>query len=114
VEHDPGPSRSGSVVLDIGGDIGAAVVRAPASLAGVEIEIRRMEDPWEGRHVSVRARHVAPGVVHAAVFEALERGSYEVRVRGGAACEPPCTFEIVGGRVTERELVPQCGGEYRA
>jgi hypothetical protein len=104
MEHDPGPSHSGSVVLDIGGDIGAAIVRAPASLAGDEIEIRRSGEPWDGRHVSVRARHVAPVVVYAAVFEALEGGEYEVRVRGGAACEPPCTFEIRGGRVTERGL----------
>jgi hypothetical protein len=105
MEHDPGPSRTGSVVLDIGGDIGAAVVRAPVSLAGAEIEIRRVGEPWEGRHVSVRARHVPTGVVHAAVFEALERGDYEVRVRGEAAPEPACTFEILGGKVTERTFM---------
>jgi len=106
MEHDPGPSRTGSVVLDIGGDIGAAIVRAPASLAGTEIEIRRTGEPWDGRHVSVRARHVPSGVVHAAVFEALEQGDYEVRVRGRAACQPACTFVVVGGRVAERQLEP--------
>ncbi|MDT4907272.1 MAG: hypothetical protein QOI69_513, partial [Pseudonocardiales bacterium] len=43
----------GMVVLDIGGDVGALVVPAPATLAGVEIEIcpsgARHERPDEGR-----------------------------------------------------------------
>ncbi len=93
------------MVLDIGGDVGAAVVRAPASLAGAEIEIRRVGEPWEGRHVSVRARHLPSGVVHAAVFEALDRGDYEVRVRGAAAGNPACTFEVLGGRVTDQDFM---------
>lgn len=42
----------GMVVLDIGGDVGALVVPAPATLAGVEIEIcpsgARHERPDEG------------------------------------------------------------------
>jgi hypothetical protein len=43
----------GMVVLDIGGDVGALVVAAPAGLAGAEIEIcpagARRQDPDEGR-----------------------------------------------------------------
>lgn len=42
----------GMVVLDIGGDIGALVVAAPATLSGVELEIcpagRRGQQPDEG------------------------------------------------------------------
>ena len=40
-ESLPEPPGPGAVVLDIGGDIGGAVVYAPEALAGSEIEIRR-------------------------------------------------------------------------
>jgi hypothetical protein len=39
-EQDNSHAGQGAVVLDIGGDVGALVVRMPASLAGVEIEAR--------------------------------------------------------------------------
>ena len=104
MEQLPDPSQAGSVVLDIGGDVGAAIVVAPASLAGVEIEIRRFGEPWAGRHVAVRARHLPDRTVHAAVFEALQRGSYEARIRHSDGAQPPCRFEVEGGRVTSTAL----------
>jgi hypothetical protein len=103
-EHLPGPSGPGTVVLDIGGDIGAAVVHTPASLDGAEIEIRPLGERWDGRHVAVRARQLPAGVVHAAVFESLVEGRYEVRVRGSASDAPLASFEVDGGRVTEDRL----------
>ena len=82
--HLLGPSEEGSVVLDIGGDVGAAIVHAPASLAGSEIEIRRVRRTV-GRHPCRRPGPAHPGgEVHAALFPGLARGSYEVRVRGDA------------------------------
>ena len=36
----------GSVLLDIGGEVGAAAVHVPASLAGAELEIRPVGEPW--------------------------------------------------------------------
>jgi hypothetical protein len=104
VEQLPEPSQPGSVVLDIGGDIGAAIVAAPSALTGAEIEIRRHEAPWDGTHVAVRARHLPNGVMHAALFACLTPGGYQVRVREGGHERPVTTFEIKGGRVTTTEL----------
>ncbi len=104
MEQLPQPSQPGSVVLDIGGDAGAAIVAAPASFNGAEIEIRRHGASWDGTHVAVRARHLADGVVHAAVFGSLRSGHYHVRIRGSGRQGPAGTFEVQGGRVTRAEL----------
>lgn len=101
--HLLGPSEEGSVVLDIGGDVGAAIVHAPAALAGSEIEIRRGGAPWDGTHVAVRARHIPDGELYAALFPALGYGSYEVRLRGDAK-GPVASLRVEGGRVTETRL----------
>lgn len=37
------PAGQGSVVLDIGGDVGALVVTMPPELEGVEVEINRID-----------------------------------------------------------------------
>lgn len=91
------------MVLDIGGDVGAAVIYTPAPLAGDEIEIRALSEPWDGTHVAVRARNLPSGLVHAAVFESLASGAYEVRVRG-EEIGPRFRFEVAGGRVTSGRL----------
>jgi hypothetical protein len=104
MEQSPEPSQTGSVVLDIGGDIGAAILVAPPSLTGVEIEVRRSGEPWAGRHVAVRARHLPDGTVHAAVFEALKHGRYEARIRDNDRNQSPCRFQVKGGRVASAEL----------
>jgi hypothetical protein len=103
MEQLPGPSGPGTVVLDIGGDVGAAIIYTPASLDGEEVEIRALHEVWDGTHVAVRARNLPSGLVHAAVFESLVRGNYEVRVRGADA-GPRCRFEVAGGRVTSERL----------
>jgi hypothetical protein len=104
MEHIPEPSECGSVVLDIGGDVGAVIVVAPASLAGEEIEIRRHGAPWDGTHVAVRARHLPNGVMHAALFESLPAGDFEVRIKGGHSYGPPVALEVEGGRVVSARL----------
>jgi hypothetical protein len=104
MEHLPEPSGAGTVVLDIGADVGAAIVRTPASLDGAEIEIRPAGEPWAGRHVAVRPRHVPSGVIHAALFEGLRQGRYDVRIRGSASDEPLLSFSVEGGRVAKEEL----------
>jgi hypothetical protein len=95
----PDPSGVGSVILDIGGDIGAAAVFVPASLAGLEIEIRRDGEPWEGRHVAVRERQLPDAAVWAALFPSLEAGDYEIRVRHADPDGPTTHFTVAGGRV---------------
>ena len=99
-----GTSEMGSVVLDIGGARGAAIVHAPASLDGFEIEIRRRGTAWDGTHVAVRPRRVPDGVVYAALFAELEQGDYEVRVRGGTPDGAGATLAIEGGRVSHADI----------
>ena len=101
--HLTGPSENGSVVVDIGGDVGAAIVSTPPSLVGSEIEIRRLGTPWDGTHVSVRDRHVSGGVQHAAFFPGLGSGTYEVRLRGDDA-GAMAAFTVEGGRVSATRL----------
>lgn len=101
--HLAGPSERGSVLVDIGGDVGAAIVSTPASLLGSEIEIRRCGSAWDGTHVAVRARHVSGAVVHAALFSGLGHRLYEVRLRGDVD-GPAAVLAVEGGRVSETRL----------
>jgi hypothetical protein len=99
-EEVTGPSQ-GPVVLDIGGEFGAAVVRTSEELDGSEIEVRRLPSPWDGTHVAVRSRPTSGRTVYAAVFGHLREGSYELRLRPAAGGGRVHTIEVVGGRVTE-------------
>jgi hypothetical protein len=116
------------VVLDIGGDVGALVVSAPAELAGAEIEIcpagRRRDVPdeggtwWQGEwrshshssahieyaqraawpHVAVLARRTPAVTGFAAVYPGLHEGDYEVWV---APDQPTrLVVSVLGGAVT--------------
>jgi hypothetical protein len=93
------------VVLNIGGDIGAAIVRTSPMLAGSEIEIRRTGARWEGRHTAVRERRLPDGATHAALFDALASGHYEIRVRDDST-SPLVSLDVVGGKVVEAVLDP--------
>jgi len=99
VETLPEPSGVGTVVLDIGGEVGAAVIYLPASLAGEEIEIRAVGHPWTGTHVAVLERVLQSGSVWAAVFSALHEGSYEIRIKDADPLGPTAPVEVVGGLV---------------
>ena len=98
--HLTGASEKGSVLVDIGGDVGAAIVTTPASLVGSEIEIRARGTAWDGTHVAVRERHVGGGLVYAAFFPGLVQGRYQVRLRGDAD-GPATDVKVEGGRVSE-------------
>jgi hypothetical protein len=98
----------GPVLLDIGGDVGALIVRAPASLAGQEIEIRPVGRPAPAHlpHVAVVGRPTGHGIRHSAVFGELTEGTYElyrrpngpvvlrVTITGGEVCQAewPCDY----------------------
>jgi hypothetical protein len=105
-DHNTGTSEMGSVVLDIGGDRGAAVVHTPPSLDGLEIEIRRRGAAWDGTHVAVRPRRIPAGLVYAALFPELTQGDYEVRVRGGVPHGAAASVSIQGGRVSQAHFDP--------
>ena len=58
--HEPGPGPSrGPAVLDIGADVGAAIIYTTAALEGEELEIRRRGAGWDGTHKAVRRRPAA-------------------------------------------------------
>jgi hypothetical protein len=93
------PSAPASVMTDIGGDRGAAVLYTPRELAGFEIEIRPVGAPWEGTHTAVRERRLGGSVTWAAFFGSLAAGHYDVRVKdaGGRTLQ----LRVEGGHVAE-------------
>jgi len=108
----------GSVMLDIGGDVGALVVTMPAAMVDVEVEIRpvdteqRVVDHVHGDgshhvhrhmggghhpHVAVVERPVVGAVVASLVFPELVEGRYELYVKETDHVE--LTVEVAGGQV---------------
>ena len=72
-EAIPGPSGPGSVVLELGNDVGALVLETPAALLGREIEISPVGGAMAARrtHSLVRERRTATGTSYAAVYPGL-------------------------------------------
>ena len=97
-EITPAPSGTGTVVLDIGADTGALILRTPAALAGVEIEISPNGAPEGARtHSLVRERRAGGTVTYAAVYPSVPAGRYTIwRPDGGVAA----TAEVTGGEIT--------------
>ena len=89
-----------SLVLDIGGEIGALLVTAGPDLAEEEIEISPGADPTAKRsHNVVHARRDR-GVVlgYSAVFPSVPAGEYTVWRRDGS---PHVLVTVHGGQVTQ-------------
>jgi hypothetical protein len=114
--ENPHAGKGSSVLLDIGGAIGALVVTLPAALEGEEIELRPSN--FSGRHAEQHGRghghshplpHVAvvprPSpdgkIVHSAVFFEVLQGNYELYVRPDGPVQ--LTVDITGGVVTEAD-----------
>ncbi len=95
-----GPSENGTVMLDIGGDIGALIIVTPPSLLLAEIEVSHVEaDPADHRpHVAVRERRGPSGTQYAAIYPGLRSGAYTV---WGLDGQPADKVEIVGGEVAQ-------------
>ncbi len=75
----PAPSREGSVVLEIGGDLGALILHTGPEQDGLEIEVSPLDDPSAARtHAAVRPRHLAGRTVYCAVISPLTAGRYTV------------------------------------
>jgi hypothetical protein len=93
-----GPSGPGTVVLELGAEIGALILYAPAKLDGAEIEISRDDDPGARRtHSQVRQRHMATVTRYAAVYPGLQAGPYTI---WRDEHSPAAAVTIIGGRVT--------------
>jgi len=95
------PDAAGSVIVDIGGDVGAAVIYTSCELAGAEIEIRAAGTEWDGSHTGVWERQ-GPGIAAtAAVFGSLRAGRYELRIKDAVGTEHPAPVVIEGAQVTQ-------------
>jgi hypothetical protein len=97
-EAAAGPSGPGTVVLELGAEVGALILYTPAELDGREIEISRDDEPDARRtHAQVRPRHMPKGTRYAAVYPDLAAGPYVIWAdehhRAGRVV-------IDGGRVT--------------
>jgi len=92
-----------SLILDIGGDIGALVIHAGPELAEQEIEISPADaDPAAHReHNVVHARRDRHRTAYTAVFPSVASGDYTVWQRDGS---PHAVVTIRGGEVTEHHL----------
>ncbi len=107
----------GSVLLDIGGDIGAVVLYLPADWEGAEIEYQRADGrpaahdhphnhphdhPGGHRpHVAVVGRPLGERIAYSAVFPELVAGRYRFSLPDGSALE----VDVEGGVVTELDRV---------
>ena len=100
VEESTGPSH-GSVVLDIGEDVGAVVILTDAELDGTELEVRRLGTAWNGTHVAVRSRPTIGEPVYAAVFGRLHEGVHEFRQRPAELLGPVHQVTVIGGELVE-------------
>jgi len=67
-----------SVVLDIGGDVGALIIYTEPGHVGAEIEIGPRGSARQRTHVEVVERRINNRPVFAAVFFGLRAGNYDV------------------------------------
>jgi hypothetical protein len=96
-ESAAGPSGPGTVVLELGADVGALVLFTPAGLDGREIEISRDDRVGRRTHSQVRPRHMATGTRYAAVYPDLAAGAYTIWADSSRAAG---RVIITGGRAT--------------
>ena len=110
--ENPHAGQGSSVLLDIGGEVGALIIGTPAALAGEEIELRplggeqHVVEHGHGHghghalpHVGVVPRPAPDGqIVHSAVFFEVPAGSYELYLRPAGPVELSVT--VSGGEVT--------------
>ena len=118
-----GATDDGTVMLDIGGDIGALVLLTSESMHLAEIEISPLDEnardvfQWEHKHahdhgdghthshgdpsrthVAVRERRGPAGTRYAAIYPGLREGDYQLWALDG---QPADVVHITGGEVTQ-------------
>lgn len=123
-ESQLGATDDGTVMLDIGGDIGALIIMTDASMHRAEIEISPASEGAEDvfqrdhgpaahehshgghvhthrpgtTHVAVRERRGPGGVRYAAIYPGLREGDYTVWAQDGTPAE---TVHVTGGEVVQ-------------
>ncbi|MCW2933420.1 MAG: glycosylphosphatidylinositol specific phospholipase d1 [Actinomycetia bacterium] len=106
-EHAAGATGAGTVILELGGDVGVLVLVAPAPLLGREIEISPADDgdsaasTSQRTHSLVRERITGSGKGYAAVYPGIPAGRYIV---WRDADTPAGRITIEGGEVARFTL----------
>jgi hypothetical protein len=104
-EPAAGPSGPGTVIMELGADVGALILYTPADLDGEEIEIGRDEPAGPGSprthsrrtHSRVRPRHMPGETRYAAVYPSLPAGRYTI---WRDEHSPVATVTVTGGQVS--------------
>ena len=91
------PRGEGALVLDIGGDVGALILTAPAELVGREIEISPGDQPGQRRHACIRERRGGGTISYAAIYDRLPPARYIIWRNH---LTPAATITVTGGQVT--------------
>src|ERR1700739_798826 len=79
-ENHAARSHPEHVVLDIGGDLGALIVHADASMVGAEVEISRSGEDDRRSHKDVLEREINGRPAYTAVFDKVREGTYTLWV----------------------------------
>jgi hypothetical protein len=98
--HENPHAGQGSVLLDIGGDIGALIVTMPAEMLGEEVEVvTGHEGSGHHRpHVAVVPRPLGDRTTPSLVFPELLAGSYALVPKG--TDDVRLRVQVRGGEVT--------------
>jgi len=102
--HENPHAGQGSVLLDIGGDVGALVVVAPESMLGREVEIAPDDEVFDRvhrPHVAVVLRPAPGGEIASLVFPDLTAGRYALAEKG--TTDVRLRVDVRGGEVTSTE-----------
>lgn len=86
------------VVLDIGDELGALIIHAPAEMHGVEIEISPSYDDHDRSHKEVLERSINGRPAFTAVFDGLREGRYTLWTQGEARVR---NVTVGGGEIAE-------------
>jgi hypothetical protein len=100
--HDEARPAGGPVLLDIGDDVGAVIVRLDDDLDGTELPILALDDPeWDPRtHTGVWRRSIGGGSVVVAVYPSLHAGRYRITLPNGRTTD----LQVNGSHVTNLDL----------
>jgi hypothetical protein len=105
--HDERPTResiptlTGIPVLDIGGDVGAIVVRLSHQTLSGELEACPTDAPEHRFHTGVHFRGDTTRTTYIAVFPQVTEGHYDILHHDGTT---RATVEVIGGGVAELDL----------
>lgn len=88
-------------MLDIGGDVGAIIVRLPDDTPSGELMACRRGRPASHFHTGVHLRTVDGGEAWVAVFPEVVAGEYSLLTDDG---EEHTSFEVTGGQVTSLDV----------